>query len=371
MKFSEKTYELVRTEQKCIGCKACMRGCPMLDKFCENPRALLQELNENGTFELPLPYSCMLCGYCRTVCPVGVDFGRLFLEMRRDSIRQTGGKLGEDISARSVRLHQRLSFSPLFTTGIQELQSDTIFFPGCALLSYSPRLVQATYDYLREQAPGIGFYNKCCGKPTRFLGDEDRFRKYYAELALEFRHKGIRTIITGCQNCYKTLGENSPEIEVVSLYEFIAKNGLPRSVPHRSHRLSVEFTLHDPCPTRDEDPIHDAVREIVRQLGLPVAEMPEFSRGTTLCCGSGGMVPLLQPPIGKAHRTRRAQEAPTEYILTYCQECVESMRRGGKKALHLLDLLFTKDVLAIPQENQTTVRRWRNRYSGKQITVKS
>lgn len=368
MKISKNTYALVKEEQKCIGCKACMVGCPMLDKFCGNPKDLLKDLLDTGEFDVKLPYSCMICGYCAKVCPVDVSFKDLFLEFRRDSIRQTGGKLPKEIRHRSIELHQRFSFSGLFTNDIQELQSDTIFFPGCALMSYSPSLVQSTYDYLRLKSPGIGYYNKCCGKPTRYLGDEEKFLRYYADLEREFRQKGIKKIITGCQNCYKTLGETSPAIEVVSLYEFIQENGIPENRRGLGKKLPLAFTLHDPCPTRNEDHLHEAVRDVLEQLGLEVQEMT-FNRGTTLCCGSGGMVPTTQPAIGKAHMERRASEAQTDYILTYCQECVQSMRRGGKKAFHLLDLLFDDDFLAIPQVNQPALSRWKNRFQGKLIMV--
>ena len=83
------------------------------------------------------------------------------------------------------------------------------------------------------------------------------------------------------------------------------------------------------------------------------------------------MVPTTQPPIGQAHMKRRANEAHTDYILTYCQECVESMRRGGKKSFHILDLLFDEDFLNIPQENQAALSSWKNRLKGKKIIITS
>lgn len=370
MKISKKTLEIIEIEQKCIGCKACMKGCPMLDKFCESPKDLLKGLLDTEVYEYKMPYSCMLCGYCTKVCPKGVDLKSLFLELRRDCVQETKGKLPKELNAKSIEMHQKFSFSKIFTSDIQGLQSDTIFFPGCALISYSPELVQKTFNYLQLKSPGIGYYNKCCGKPTKFMGFEVEFDQYYSDLEREFKNKGVRRIITGCQNCYKTIGENSPDIEVISLWEFISDNGIPENKLNIGIKIKAEFTLHDPCPTRNEDGIHEAVRDIVEKMGLKIREM-KYNRGRTLCCGSGGMVPLTQNAIGRAHMNRRASEASTDYIITYCQECVESMRRGGKYSYHILDLLFNDNFEEILQESHSTLTRWSNRYKGKKIKVKT
>jgi len=355
-----------KEEEKCIGCKACMKGCPMLDKFCNSPKNLLKELLDNERFEYTLPYSCMLCGYCTKVCPKEVDLKSLFLDMRRDVVKENNGKLPKELNGGGVELHQNLSFSKLFTSDIQNLQSDTIFFPGCGLLSYSPKIVENTYEYLRSKIDGIGIYTKCCGKPTAFMGKDEKFREYYSILEREFKNKNVKRIITGCQNCFMTIGNNSKDIEVISLWEVLANVGIPNGRKGIGKTIELEFTIHDPCPTRDVDIIHSSIRNIVDDLGFKTEEM-KYNKGRTLCCGSGGMVSVTQSKIANSHTRRRAQEAKTEYIITYCQECVESMRRGGKKSYHILDLLFNEDFQHMDQKNQGLVIKWVNRYRGKNM----
>lgn len=366
MKISDKTMKIIKEEQKCIGCNTCMKGCPMLHKFCDSPKSLLKELLESGTFDYKLPYSCMLCGYCTKVCPKGVDLKSLFLELRRDTVVQTNGKLPKDLGISAVDFHQKFSFSKLFTSDIQNLQSDTVFFPGCALMSYSPEIVQKTYNYLRGKIPGIGIYNKCCGKPTSFIGRKEKFKKYFSILEDEFQSKKVKKVITGCQNCFITISNNSSTVEVVSLWEVLSSIGIPESRKGIGENIEFEFTIHDPCPTRDVDVIHESVRDITNQLGIKVKEM-KYNRGKTLCCGSGGMVSVTQGHIAKAHTERRANEASTDYIITYCQECVESMRRGGKNSFHILDLLFNDKFEDMEQKNNSTLEKWLNRYKGKRM----
>lgn len=366
MKISDENMNLIRREQKCIGCNACMKGCPMLDKFCNSPKKLLEELFNTGEFDYHLPYSCMLCGYCTKVCPVDVDLNTLFLQLRRDVVKENKGRLPKELGTSGVDLHQRLSFSDVFTSNIENLQSSTIFFPGCGLLSYSPQIVDSTYNYLRDKIPGIGIYTKCCGKPTNYMGKEDKFREYYSILEKEFKEKNIKRIITGCQNCFMTIRENSKNIEVVSLWEVLRDIGIPQDKLGIGKDLQCKFTIHDPCPTRNEDIIHDSIRELIKELALEVEEM-KYNRGKTLCCGAGGMVSITEGHIAEAHTKRRAQEAKTEYIVTYCQECVESMRRGGKKSYHILDVLFNENLENIEQKNQGLLKKWTNRYKGKRI----
>ncbi|WP_313755860.1 (Fe-S)-binding protein [Tissierella sp.] len=367
MKISSQTMKIIsKEEEKCIGCKACMKGCPMLDKFCNSPKNLLKELLDNERFEYTLPYSCMLCGYCTKVCPKEVDLKSLFLDMRRDVVKENNGKLPKELNGGGVELHQNLSFSKLFTSDIQNLQSDTIFFPGCGLLSYSPKIVENTYEYLRSKIDGIGIYTKCCGKPTAFMGKDEKFREYYSILEREFKNKNVKRIITGCQNCFMTIGNNSKDIEVISLWEVLANVGIPNGRKGIGKTIELEFTIHDPCPTRDVDIIHSSIRNIVDDLGFKTEEM-KYNKGRTLCCGSGGMVSVTQSKIANSHTRRRAQEAKTEYIITYCQECVESMRRGGKKSYHILDLLFNEDFQHMDQKNQGLVIKWVNRYRGKNM----
>lgn len=367
MKISDKTMKrIIEEEEKCIGCNLCMKGCPMLERFCDSPKKLLNKLKNSESFGYVLPYSCMLCGYCTKVCPKKVDLKSLFLEFRRDVVKENNGKVPKELNTKGVDLHQKLSFSNLFTSDIQNLNSDIIFFPGCGLISYSPKLVEKTYSYLRDKIQGIGIYTKCCGKPTGFLGKDEKFKEYYSILEREFEEKNVKRIIAGCQNCFMTIGNNSKNIEVISLWEVLAKVGIPEEKIGMGKTIDREFTIHDPCPTRDVDIIHSSVRKIIDDLGFDLEEM-KHNKGNTLCCGSGGMVSVTQSHIANTHTIRRAQEAKTEYIITYCQECVESMRRGGKKSYHILDLLFNEELENMKQENQDLMTKWANRYRGKNI----
>lgn len=353
--------------QKCIGCKLCMKGCPMLHEFCQSPDKLLEQLSKEKKVNYELPYSCLLCGYCTAVCPKDVDLNDVFFSLRKDIVSETKGKLPKDLGYAGVKFHQKSSFSKLFSTDIKGLgeSSDTVFFPGCSIMAYSPEIVDKTYRYLKDKMPGIGIYIQCCGKPTLFMGQEGEFKSYYDVIRKDFEENNIKRVVTSCLNCFNTIKNNSKDVEVISLWEIISKMKVPIEAKEKGKDIDTIFTIHDPCPTRHEKRIHDSIRDILNQIGINNNEM-KFNRENTLCCGSGGMVGVTNNKVCLAQKTKRANETKEEHIVTYCEECVGSMKKGGKKSIHILDLLFNEEIYnTFDQEETSTTKKWINRYKGK------
>ncbi len=361
---NERIKNLISEEHhKCIGCRLCTRGCPMLDEFSDNPKKLLSRLELDNSFEIELPYACMLCGYCEEVCPKEVSFRNLFYEFRKVTVDNYNGKLPRGLNTRGVDLHQKLSFSKLFSDNISGKHSGTIFFPGCSLLSNNPEMVAKVYDYLYDRLDGIGYSNHCCGKPTDFLGKHSRFKELLEKLKFEFDSKGVKKIITGCQNCYMSFKRNAPEYEVVSVYEILDEVGLPCSSIGRYK--DEDFTvIHDPCPTRGEDKVHEAVRNIVNSLGIKFEEL-KYNKRKTLCCGMGGMVALTSPTISKKHKDRRVLEAGDKRVITYCMECKEYLSKNDS-TVHILDLIFSKPE-EMTKNNIPLLKSWYNRYRARKL----
>lgn len=365
-KLNENLRErLARDSEACIDCKLCMKGCPMLEEFTSSPKALLEILSREASYSLDLPYTCMLCGYCREVCPKGIDFNSIFMEMREEIFQEEEGQLPKELSYAGVKFHQKNSFSKLFSTNIRNLASSTVFFPGCALMAYSPELVDKTYGFLESKIEGIGIYVSCCGKPSQSMGDQDRFKSYFSRLEEEFSSKGVDTVIVACLNCYKTIKENTSSLKVKTIWELVLEEGIPEARKGIARDYNFELLLHDPCPTRDIDRVHQGARRALEDMGFKYSEM-NFNRRRTLCCGSGGMVGISRPDLANRRRRARAEEKPEEVIVTYCEECVESMKAGGKKAIHILDLLFNDEIYkSFNQEDMTLLSKWSNRFKAR------
>ena len=247
------------------------------------------------------------------------------------------------------------------------------FMPGCALPSYSPDNVAKTIKHLKTKFPDLSVVQKCCGKPTSAIGQGDKFKERFGSLVEDIKFCGADEVIVACQSCMKTLSA-CDEFKTTSLWELFPQIGLPAEVVGKAKDSDVVFSVHDSCSVRTYTGIHDGIRWILDQLGYKYVE-PERTRGTTRCCGFGGMVVPANPDVAKRVMKRRVGDFTTPHIVTYCAACRQSMLSAGGKAWHILDLVWgdvvrsdsqcPEDVLASP------VKAWRNRYRSKSLIKKT
>lgn len=372
---NEAIEQLSDISHKCIDCKKCMKNCSMLEHNCSSPKQLIGKTIESGTIDKTIPYSCTGCGYCKNICPKDIDLGEMSLMLKRLSVNSSNGKPSIK-GYNTVNFHQKNSFSSIFTAAHLEKISDDniynktrVFMPGCSLTSYNPELVMKTYGFLKERLNNTGIILKCCGNPTALIGQEHKFNEYYSMLEKDFFNMNVDEVIVACPSCYKAVKKNSPNIKVRSLWEVINEIGIPEEMKCIGKNIDITFAIHDPCITRNETSIHDAVRNIVKELDFNIEEF-EYSREKTLCCGAGGMVAVTNNKLAKEQMKKRASQAKSDYILTYCESCVEAMMVGGKNSVHILDLLFNKDIystLKFNQPIQGVVKKWSNRYRCKKM----
>ncbi|ADI00762.1 (Fe-S)-binding protein [Salisediminibacterium selenitireducens] len=244
------------------------------------------------------------------------------------------------------------------------------FMPGCSLPSYTPDGVKKTMEYLKTVYPDLGGVQKCCGKGTKALGQEEKFKERFAGLQQDMDDIGIDTIIVACQNCYKTINETSETTKAESLWTLLPKIGIPEELRGKAKDSDVVFGIHDSCSTRYEKELQDGVRWVLKELGYRVEES-EHSRENARCCGFGGMIVPANPDLATRVMQRRADDFTTDHVVVYCAACRASMMKVGKKAFHILDLLWgpvvhsdtapPEDVLSKP------AGAWINRYKSKRI----
>lgn len=242
------------------------------------------------------------------------------------------------------------------------------FMPGCSLSSYSPEAVFKTTDFLNKTFDNFSAVQKCCGKPTKAVGQYELFKERFSDLQSDMDAVGIENMIVACQSCKLTFDEVSPT-PTFSLWEVLPIIGLPQELRNKAANSDMVFTIHDSCSTRNLHDLHDGIRWILDELGYKYIES-EYSREKTRCCGFGGMVVPANPEVAAKVMKRRVETLETKNIVVYCAACRSSILQGGANAWHILDLIWgpvvmandlsPKDVLASP------VSSWVNRYKSKQ-----
>ena len=327
MNWQEEVFE------KCIECGLCEKECGFLSRY-GNPKSIADVHDSASRKQQGIAFECSLCGLCAAVCPADVEPSRMFLAMRRELVRQGRGDYPEHAPILGYELRgtsQRYTYYA-FPEGC-----DTIFFPGCSLPATRPGRVVELYEHMGKNTPHLGIVLDCCTKPSHDLGRDEYFRAMFQELKAYLLEHGIKTVLVACPNCYKIFKEYGCELAVRTVYEVLAESSLPEN-----RILEATVTLHDPCAIRCEGTLHEAVRNLVKRLGLTVEEMAHHGE-KTLCCGEGGAVGFLSPDLAKNWCTITAGEAQGRRIITYCAGCANFLDAATPTS-HVLDLVFEPEA---------------------------
>ncbi len=335
--------EAVQEAERCFPCSCmeCVKVCEYLKDYGSYPKRYVREIYNNLCIVMGVRNknrminSCSLCGLCVAVCPEKVDMGEVCIDARQSLVAAKKMPVSaHEFALRDMAFSTGEAFAmarhqPGFTT------STALFFPGCQLAASSPEHVQSCYEFLCEtHEGGVGLMLNCCGAPALWAGRNDLFEASLRAMETVWREMGQPRVIAACSSCYRTMKQFMPQLNVESLWPHLNHENLPRLATENSTR---EYAIHDPCATRGVSEVEDGARSVMHQLGVQPKELNE--RGLTTCCGYGGLTRFANPELADKMVVRRAQQSDADYI-TYCAMCRDSFARQGKRALHVLDLVF-------------------------------
>jgi Fe-S oxidoreductase len=335
--------EAIAEAKRCFPCHCleCVKVCEFLAHHGSYPKRYIREIYNNDCIVMGahksnrMANTCALCGLCSAVCPEHLPMGDFCLEARQSMVQK--GKMQPSFHDFALR-DMAFSNSPAFAMARHQPGTETsrtLFFPGCQLSASSSDHVFATYAYLREMlSGGVGLMLGCCGAPARWGGQEELFQAGLSALADEWNRMGRPTIVTACSTCYSQFKEHLPDLPVTSLWTLLDEIGLPPLPPNKR---PVSLGIHDPCTTREDGGVQRSVRNLLQRIGVSTVELNE--PGQTTCCGFGGLMSFVNPEVADKTVDRRAADNEADYV-TYCAMCRDNFARRGKRALHILDLLF-------------------------------
>ena len=345
--------EAVQEAQRCIQCECmeCVKNCVFLEHFGGYPKKYIREVYNNlsivmGTrFSNRLINSCSLCGLCGEICPEDLDMGAVCKQARGLMVEQKRmPPSAHDFALRDMEFSNGPHFA-LTKHAPGTRASALLFFPGCQLSASRPGEVEQIYAHLRRvyagrlpQEAGVGLALRCCGAPADWAGQQELFAASQAAFLAEYEALGRPKLVLACSSCYQVFKTHYPGVEVVSLWEVLAAEGLPEGA---APALSAPLALHDPCSTRYEAGLQDSVRALLARLGVQVEELP-LNRERTECCSYGGLMWLANPELAQETARRRVEAHASDYV-TYCAMCRDFFARQGKPTLHLLDLIYNTD----------------------------
>lgn len=333
--------------ERCLQCECleCIKACDYLAHYRNYPKRYVREVYNNLSIVMGIHHAntmintCKLCGLCEKVCPGKLNMGEIYKAARQKMVeRGTMPESAHDFALRDMAYSNSEAFALVkHEPGLTS--SAVLFFPGCQLGASLPERVKQVYAYLRSKLTGgVGLMLGCCGAPADWAGQQALFKETLQDIERKWREMGQPTIITACSTCYSIFKTHLTAAKVDSLWTVIARLGLPSDVRKAAGGV---LAVHDACTTRHEPAIHESVRNIARQLGYRLEELP-YSGELTECCGYGGLMSIANREVADKTMKRRVGQNQADY-LAYCAMCRDNFGAIGKRTIHLLDLIFKKD----------------------------
>ncbi len=337
--------EAAREAKRCLLCECleCVKACEYLAHYHSYPRRYVREVYNNLSIVMGIHRankminSCSLCGLCEKLCPGKLNMGEICQQARQIMVKK--GKMPPSAHEFALR-DMEFSSSDKFTLTKHQpghTASELVFYPGCQLAASSPDYVRQIYHYLcATMTGGVGLMLGCCGAPAAWAGQTALFQATMQGLEEGWRGLGSPKVITACPTCYSLFRQHLPGMPLESLWTVLDCSGLPAGNPpvQGAKRLAI----HDSCTTRYDAAMQHSIRNLLLKLGYQFEELP-LNRDNTVCCGYGGLMIYANKEVAHKVINRRITESELDY-LTYCAMCRDNFAGQGKRAYHLLDLIF-------------------------------
>lgn len=339
----------------------------------EQPAATLQAVQDHPELYHALR-QCCFCGYCTSSCqihlaaPEHMRAWRL-LFMRAGLMPPDDSKLVMVDNEWHIFSAYRAIYGiayPEFVSLEQAAQQgpgtiDTLFFPGCSLVSYAPELMRLTGRWLNEAGISWALSDRCCGSPLMSAGLFDRAESLRQKTLDQIHAAGITRVLTVCPGCGEELAATMGDsVEIVPLPEVLlerSRTALQAGEPAGFTPLEPSsITFFDSCHDRSDGRHGAAIRKLM-ETSLPEARRLEMEHHgkETLCCGAGGAVAAYDDDI--THRRvwnviDEARATGAKTMITACptctytiaQACLGAEATSGIDSHHYLELLFDQTI---------------------------
>lgn len=242
---------------------------------------------------------------------------------------------------------------------------DVLLFHGCTgpLDQSLQDVVYSTAKLLDKSGVNWGYLGEkeiCCGSIAMRVGELKLFKslvKRNVDLFNDlYDNYGLRTIVTSCAGCFKTLFQDYDEFadydgevgkikaDIVHTTIFV-KRLVEEGKLQFGNGLQLKATYHDPCHLGRHCHVYETPRQLLQSIpGIEFVEMFR-NRKYSRCCGSGGGVKSGYPDIATSIAIERVQEAAgtgAEYLVSTCPFCEQNFRdaiKGSDSKIKLVDLV--------------------------------
>jgi heterodisulfide reductase subunit D len=292
-------------------------------------------------------FQCPTCNACAEVCAYDIDNSSLYEALRAELV-DAGCGLEAHVPMNKAMVEL---FNPYVRNNVLKKQwieeldfkikdassekAEVLYFVGCTS-ALTPDIESVAintaqiFNKLKVDFSVFGEHEVCCGSVAMRTGDRKAFNFVATKNYELFKKSGVKTIVTSCAGCYRTLKLDYADylkdlgIEVLHTVEFLYR--LINEQDIKFKKLEINTTYHDPCHTGRHIGLYEEPREILKRVAN-LTEMKSIKQNAK-CCGAGGGVkkgfPELALEIAKS-RVQEAEETGAEYLVSICPFCYRNL----------------------------------------------
>jgi len=368
---------------RCTRCGSCKTLCPTYEQDLSEGmgargRIVLVKGLVEGTLQ-PSPllqerlFSCILCGACSGVCPLGIDIpeavqhGRQLLrnsDRKRRILRylMKFSTTWPDLSFKILSMGQDLLLPFLakrkiipFRTELPEQPFHVIeqvhkvpkkkgrvaVFIGCSVNFFLPHLGESLINVLQSLGYEVVLPKGevCCGAPLQALGME----KEAVELARKNHHSlsklKVDAVLSLCPTCTLSLKHNYVSLIGKGIEKAMDISVFLNDKLDQKSAISNSIVYHDPCHLKYGLGTWKEPREIITKAGLDLMEPRESG-----CCGFGGTFSTSYREMSQDLLQKQANnllDAGAGTIVTSCPGCMLQLGQAitDRPVIHLIELI--------------------------------
>jgi glycolate oxidase iron-sulfur subunit len=335
---------------QCLGCRACETACPSGVKYGAILERARAEIDAN--YKRPSNEEKVRAYFYNKVLRnprVMERWARVLRVYQRSGLQWLARNLGvlkllglEKLEAVSPRIDGRFFFDAIghTYTPVGSIRARAAFMAGCIANVAFAELNRKTIRVLNEN--GVVVYvpagQGCCGALHDHAGKLEDARVMARSNIDALRSLEVDAIISNAAGCGAMLKEYDHLLagdvkyaaaareftaKVRDVNEFLAQLGLVR--PRRP--VSARIAYQDPCHLAHGQGIRSAPRELLKQVGADLVEMPRAD----FCCGSAGTYNVTQNALSMQILAAKMDDVAStraEILATANVGCMLQLRAG-------------------------------------------
>ncbi|ATW25874.1 (Fe-S)-binding protein [Candidatus Formimonas warabiya] len=351
----------------CARCGYCRIDCPVYQVMgweSSAPRArikiardLLVNQNREEKKGIQRIFECTFCGKCRTDCTTDIDTLEVWRETRKGiarsnllpahvqkmsaTIQKQGNVTGDAQETRTIWLN---ALDQEYRSYIGK-KSELLYFPGCtgSLYPAAATIPQSFVEILRTCGIDfslLGEQEQCCGFPLMGCGEYHKGKEMILTNVKNIGSLGIKTVVTTCPSCYRTMTEFWPQVlegaalpfRVMHASQLLAELIEERKI--ECNELVEEVAYHDPCDLGRNGGVFEAPRKVIKAIpGIQLKELKK-NREEANCCGGGGNLEATNPGLAEQIALNRLEEVNAlgvKTLVSCCQQCKRTLSNAARK----------------------------------------